>query len=58
MRRREFLSLCGLAAGSCLIPQAVARATYVEAPDLATLACLQTRLNELGEDLAIEIREW
>jgi len=32
--------------------------TYVEAPDLATLACLQTRLNELGEDLAIEIREW
>lgn len=32
--------------------------TYVEAPDLATLACLQTRLNELGEDLAIEIRSW
>jgi hypothetical protein len=32
--------------------------TYVEAPDLATLACLQTRLNELGEDLAIEIGEW
>jgi hypothetical protein len=32
--------------------------TYVEAPDLATLACLQNRLNELGENLAIEIREW
>ena len=32
--------------------------TYVEAPDLATLACLQTRLNELGEGLAIEIRSW
>jgi hypothetical protein len=32
--------------------------TYVEAPDLATLACLQNRLNELGQDLAIEIREW
>lgn len=30
--------------------------TYVRAPDLATLACLQTRLNELGENLAIEIR--
>jgi hypothetical protein len=32
--------------------------TYVEAPDLATLACLQNRLNELGQSLAIEIREW
>ena len=32
--------------------------TYVEAPDLASLACLQNRLNELGESLAIEIREW
>ena len=32
--------------------------TYVEAPDLATLACLQNRLNELDENLAIEIREW
>ena len=32
--------------------------TYVEAPDLATLACLQNRLNELGQNLAIEIREW
>jgi len=32
--------------------------TYVEAPDLATLACLQNRLNELDESLAIEIREW
>ncbi len=31
---------------------------YVEAPDLGTLACVQTRLNELGEDLAIEIRKW
>ena len=32
--------------------------TYVEAPDLATLACLQNRLNELGENFAIEIRGW
>jgi len=32
--------------------------TYVEAPDLATLACLQHRLNEIGENLAIEIRGW
>jgi len=32
--------------------------TYVEAPDLATLACLQNRLNELDEDLAIEIKGW
>jgi hypothetical protein len=32
--------------------------TYVEAPDLATLACLQNRLNELDQNLAIEIREW
>ena len=32
--------------------------TYVEAPDLATLACLQSRLNELGQNMAIEIREW
>jgi hypothetical protein len=32
--------------------------TYVEAPDLATLACLQNRLNELDENFAIEIREW
>jgi len=29
--------------------------TYVEAPDLETLACLQHRLNELGEDVRIEI---
>jgi hypothetical protein len=32
--------------------------TYVGAPDLATLACLQNRLNEIGENLAIEIRGW
>lgn len=32
--------------------------TYVEAPDLATLACLQNRLNEIGGNLAIEIRGW
>jgi len=25
MRRRDFLSLCGLAAGSCLVPDAIAR---------------------------------
>jgi hypothetical protein len=30
--------------------------TYVEAPDLATLACLQHRLNELNENIHIEIR--
>ena len=32
MRRRDFLSLCGLAAGSCLVPDAIARVirdTYV-----------------------------
>jgi len=32
--------------------------TYVEAPDLATLACLQNRLNEIGENLAIKISRW
>ena len=32
--------------------------TYVEAPDLAALACLQNRLNELDQNLAIEIRGW
>ena len=32
--------------------------TYVEAPDLASLACLQNRLKELGESLAIEICSW
>jgi hypothetical protein len=32
--------------------------TYVEAPDLASLACLQNRLNELGENLAIKERTW
>ncbi len=32
--------------------------TYVEAPDFASLACLQNRLNEIGESLAIEIRSW
>ena len=53
MKRRDFLSLCGLAAGSCLIPAPVAWQT-----DLATLACLQTRLNELDESLAVEIRTW
>lgn len=30
--------------------------TYTEAPDLATLACLQHRLNQLGENIRIEIR--
>jgi hypothetical protein len=29
--------------------------TYVEAPDLATIACLQHRLNELNENIRIEI---
>jgi hypothetical protein len=32
--------------------------TYVEAPDLASLACLQNRLNELDENLAIRIKKW
>lgn len=31
--------------------------TYVEAPDLATLACLQHRLNELDTDIRIEIQK-
>ena len=31
--------------------------TYVEAPDLATIACLQHRLNELDENVRIEIRD-
>jgi hypothetical protein len=30
--------------------------TYVRAPDLATIACLQHRLNELDENIHIEIR--
>jgi hypothetical protein len=30
--------------------------TYVRAPNLATLACLQHRLNELNENIHIEIR--
>jgi hypothetical protein len=29
--------------------------TYVKAPDLATIACLQHRLNELNENVRIEI---
>jgi hypothetical protein len=29
--------------------------TYVEAADLATLACLQHRLNELNQGIKIEI---
>ena len=29
--------------------------TYAQAPDLSTLACLQHRLNELGEGMVIEI---
>ena len=31
--------------------------TYVQAPDHATLACLQHRLNELGEGIRIEIQD-
>jgi hypothetical protein len=31
--------------------------TYVRAPDLATLACLQHRLNELNTDVQIEIQD-
>ena len=64
MRRRDFLSLCGLAAGSlaehCQLIHSPTPASdrSVEAPDLAALACLQNRLNKLGQNLAIEIREW
>jgi hypothetical protein len=42
----------------------VAAATYLakprlsSQPALAGQACLQNRLNELGENFAIEIREW
>jgi len=32
--------------------------TYVEAPDLASLACLQNRLNELSQNLAITTKKW
>lgn len=31
--------------------------TYVKAPDFATLACLQHRLNEINADVRIEIQE-
>jgi hypothetical protein len=31
--------------------------TYVEAPDHATLACLQHRLNELDKNVRIEIQD-
>jgi hypothetical protein len=30
--------------------------TYVRAPDLATIACLQHRLNELNKNIRIDIR--
>jgi hypothetical protein len=42
MKRRDFLTLCGLAAGSVLIP--------------APIACLKHRLNELDDNIHIEIR--
>jgi len=62
MHRREFLTLCGLAAGflaeNCHLKTGLSGPRPAEAPDLATLACLQNRLNELGQNLAIEIREW
>jgi hypothetical protein len=32
--------------------------TYVEAPDLASLACLQNRLNGLDQNVMVEIRVW
>lgn len=32
--------------------------TYVEAPDLASLACLQNRLFEIGEIVAVKVRRW
>ena len=58
MRRRNFLSLCGLNTPAIgrLATAPGSNLTYVEAPDLAALACLQNRLNGLGQDLAIEIR--
>ena len=34
------------------------RLIHIEAPDLATLASLQNRLNELSRNLAIRIEEW
>lgn len=50
---------------SPLVTRLVAVATYLRLrlrfssqPALAGQACLQNRLNELGENFAIEIREW
>jgi len=55
MLRRDLLSLCGLVAVSlpehCLL-------RLSSQPALAGQACLQNRLNELGQNYAIEIREW
>jgi hypothetical protein len=35
-----------------------AKPRFSSQPALAGQACLQNRLNELGENFAIEIREW
>jgi hypothetical protein len=32
--------------------------SHTSQPALAGQACLQNRLNELGENFAVEIREW
>jgi hypothetical protein len=54
MLRRDFLSLCGLVAGF----QAEHCSLWLSShPALAGQACLQNRLNELGQNYAIEIRE-
>ena len=62
MLRRSFLSLCGLVAGSqaehCSIWLSSHVTRHSSQPALAGQACLQNRLNELGQNYAIEIREW
>lgn len=62
MNRRSFLSLCGLVAVSlpeyCSLWLSSHVTRHSSQPALAGEACLQNRLNELGENFAIEIREW
>ncbi len=52
MKRRDFLTQCGLAIGSVIIPAPIARLIRYT----CALACLQHRLNELDENIHIEIR--
>jgi hypothetical protein len=62
MLRRDFLSLCGLAAGylpeHCSLWPSSHVTRHSSQPALAGQACLQNRLNELGQNYAIEIRSW